>query len=201
YLENEETYEVLLFNSKVIEEYGTRIENSPYEPIIVSVLRNPKGLCLADGICFVKDFQERLETGEGFTEFEKIILEGSTDGQYEKVFKRFGLKTAKELSQMSQEQLASHKMMKQPIKAGGVITKNFEYEAKNGLMSFASFKSGGYNMELLVWADAYKKFKPYLKVGTPVAMKLLPSDKEKQFMVDVRFSKCKIVPLDNLKSK
>jgi DNA polymerase III alpha subunit len=198
YLEDEDTYEVLMFNEKVRNKWGDRIEDAEYEPLIVEAVRNEKGLCVAINIAWIKDFREHIEQEKGFTEFEKSLLK-KPDSEYEGIYNRFGLRTIKQLKEISQEKLAAYKMVGKPIKIGGTISKCFEYEAKNGLMAFIGIKSGGHNVEITVFAGAYKKFKDAIKIGKPVAAKILPSDNPGEFIIGTRYTKgCKVVLMEEL---
>jgi len=188
-LEDETGFRRHRFSPEVYEEYKSLLEKGVGTPVIirsrVDIFRETNYVLeMVDLDELRKKFKERKEgISIEFDLFEKVLIDSplSKYGDVIEAYNFMDIVNAKG----------------KEIKVAGMVASVAEHVAKNGLMAFVSLEDKSGFVDLLVWPDAYIKFKDIINSGKSLAVKAVRVDGGKYA---IELSKgCKVVALESLR--
>ena len=154
------------FNPVVYERYKVFLESAEGSAVLVKARKGKNADKIeVDDLTVLPEFQENLKVGK-LSKFESFLINPPL-----KKFK--GIQEALNLSDICEvHDDLPHAKKSQQFRLWGVISNVREHRTKKGgLMAFVALDDMRDSIEILVWPEGYAKFKKFIKIGEPVAVK------------------------------
>ena len=155
-----------VFNPTVYERYKLFLENAEGSAVLVKARKGKNADKIdIDDLTVLSEFQENLRLGK-LSKFEQFLVNPPLK-KYKHIQDSLSLSDIAEVVEDLPHSKKSHQ-----FRLWGVVSNVREHRTKKGgLMAFVALDDMRDSIELLVWPEGYTKFKKFIKVGEPVAVK------------------------------